>query len=446
MRLSSALRLAPGQTVAFTGAGGKTAALRRLVQELAPDTPLLLTTTTRLGREQNSLAAHHLVLIGDRPLPDLTAALVRHRSVLVTGELLEAEGKWTAPPGAHLAALRQAALEAGAVLLIEADGARGRSLKAPGEHEPVVPDFAELVVPVAGLDALGQPIDSAAVHRPERVSELLGLSMQERLLPEHLARVLASAMGGLKNVPRQAAVRVLLNKCDDGPRLADGRTVAEQLLAPGGSIQAVILASLESDPPVREVHGRVAGIVLAAGESSRLGVPKQLIPWRGHPLVWHAAQAARQAGLSPVVVVIGAWGDQVRMALEGEPVTLLENPVWQAGQSTSVRLGLAEVEAQAEAAAFLLSDTPLVTGDLIRQLLHTHRQTLAPLVAPRAGGRRANPVLFDRRTFADLRELEGDQGGRALFERYEPAWVDWDESVLLDLDTTEDLQRLRELE
>ena len=154
MRLSSALRLAPGQTVAFTGAGGKTAALRRLVEELAPDTPLLLTTTTRLGKEQNSLAAHHLVLIGDRPLPDLTAALVRHRSVLVTGELLEAEGKWTAPPGAHLAALRQAALEAGAVLLIEADGARGRSLKAPGEHEPVVPDFAELVVPVAGLDAV----------------------------------------------------------------------------------------------------------------------------------------------------------------------------------------------------------------------------------------------------------------------------------------------------
>jgi len=446
MRLSSALRLAAGQTVAFTGAGGKTAALRRLAQELTPDTPLLLTTTTRLGKEQNSLAAQHLVLTGDQPLPDLAAALERHRSVLVTGELLEAEGKWSAPAGAHFPALRQAAQQAGAVLLVEADGARGRSLKAPAEHEPAVPDFAELVVPVAGLDVLGQPIDSAAVHRPERVSELLGLPMQERLLPEHLARVLASAKGGLKNVPRRASVRVLLNKCDDGPRLADGRTIAEQLLAPGGSIQAVILASLEADPPVREVHGRVAGIVLAAGESSRLGVPKQLIPWRGRPLVWHAVRAAQQAGLSPVVVVIGAWGDQVRMALEGEPVTLVDNPVWQAGQSTSVRLGLADVEAQAEAAAFLLSDTPLVTGELIRQLLHTHQQTLAPLVAPRAGGRRANPVLFDRRTFADLRELEGDQGGRALFERYEPAWVDWDESVLLDLDTTEDLQRLRELE
>src|SRR3990172_13187815 len=127
MRLTDALRLVPGQTVAFTGAGGKTAALRRLVQELAPDTPLMLTTTTRLGKEQNSLAAHHLVLIGDRPLPDLPAAVERHRSVLVTGELLEAEGKWMAPPRAHLPTLREAAMEAEAVLLVEADGAHGRS-------------------------------------------------------------------------------------------------------------------------------------------------------------------------------------------------------------------------------------------------------------------------------------------------------------------------------
>src|SRR4030067_3296211 len=132
MRLPDARRLVPGQTVAFTGAGGKTAALRRLVQELTPDTPLLLTTTTRLGREQTSLAAQHLVLIGDRPLPDLTAALERHRSVLVTGELLDAEGKWTAP--AHLAALREAAQQAGAGLLIEGGGAPRRSLKAAGGH------------------------------------------------------------------------------------------------------------------------------------------------------------------------------------------------------------------------------------------------------------------------------------------------------------------------
>jgi CTP:molybdopterin cytidylyltransferase MocA len=280
------------------------------------------------------------------------------------------------------------------VLLVEADGARGRSLKAPAEHEPAVPDFAELVVPVAGLDAVGQPIDSAAVHRPERVSDLLGLPVQERLRPEHLARVLASPQGGLKNVPRQAAVRALLNKCDDeggwpmGERGRASNAVGRRPSSSAAGVQELLprhpggdLGQSRSRSARAEVHGRVAGIVLAAGIQPA-GVPSSSFRG-GRPLVWHAVQAARQAGLSPVVVVIGAWGDQVRMALEGQPVTLVENPVWQAGQSTSVRLGLAEVEALAEAAAFLLSDTPLVTGELIQQLLHTHQRTLAALVAPR---------------------------------------------------------------
>jgi molybdenum cofactor cytidylyltransferase len=447
MRLSTALRIAPGQAVAFTGAGGKTGAIRRLAGELAPATPVLITTTTRLGQEQNTLAARHIVLTPGEPLPPLRAELEQHRTLLVTGPLVESEGKWTPPPPEfNLAALHEAAHEAGAVLLIEADGARGRSLKAPAGHEPVIPPFVDLVVPVAALDAVGRPIDSDAVHRPERVAQLLDLPLDELLQPEHLAQVLVSPQGGLKGVPPGAAVRVLLNKCDDESGLPHGRAIASALLEAGPPIQSVVLAELEAEPPVSQTHGRVAGIVLAAGESSRLGMPKQLIPWRSQPLVWHAVQAARQGGLSPVIVVTGAWGDQVRMALEGEPVTLVDNPVWQAGQSTSVRLGVAEVEGQAEAAAFLLSDTPLVTGELIARLLEAHRSSLATLVAPRAGGRRANPVVFDRRTFAELRELEGDHGGRALFERYEPAWVDWDESILLDLDTAEDLQRLRDLE
>jgi molybdenum cofactor cytidylyltransferase len=447
LRLTDALRLVPGQTVAFTGAGGKSAAVRRLAQELSPEIRVLVTTTTRLGKEQDTLAAHHVVLTDERPLPDLPAALRAHRSLLVTGGLLEAEGKWTAPPPEFdLSALREAAVQAGAVLLIEADGARGRSLKAPAEHEPALPEFVDQVVPIAALDALGQPIDSPVVHRPERLAELLGQPPQQLILPEHLARALGDPHGGLKGVPPAAAVRVLLNKCEQEDRLVAGREVAARLLGGPSAILSVLLASLEADPPVREVHGRVAGIVLAAGESSRLGMPKQLIPWKGRPLVWHAVQAARQAGLSPVVVVTGAHADRVGMALEGEGVALVENPVWQAGQSTSVRLGLAEVEAQAEAAIFLLSDTPRVTGELIRQLVRTHQTSLAPLVAPRAGGRRANPVLFDRSTFSLLRELQGDQGGRALFDRFEPAWVEWDESILLDLDTPEDLRRLKELE
>ncbi|MGH2620836.1 MAG: nucleotidyltransferase family protein, partial [Anaerolineales bacterium] len=177
-----------------------------------------------------------------------------------------------------------------------------------------------------------------------------------------------------------------------------------------------------------------------------LGHPKQLVEFRGRPLIWHSVRIGLEARLSPLVVVVGAAGEQVRRALEGEPVTVIDNPEWEAGQSTSVRAGLSPVEVGIEAAIFLLADMPLMDPELVRQVVRTHRRTLAPLVAPHVSGRRANPVLFDRATFPDLHHLTGDQGGRSLFDRYEATRVEWTESAMLDLDTLEDMQRLRDQE
>ncbi len=302
------------------------------------------------------------------------------------------------------------------------------------------------MVPVAGLDAVGAALDAETVHRPELVAQLVKAEPGSILGPTHIASVLASENGGLKGAPPAAEVRMLLNKAAESSRCAAGREAAAELLKTA-RVRAALLTEAAGDPPVVETHGRVAGVVLAAGGSSRLGQPKQLIPFRGKPLVWHAVRAALGAGLAPVVVVCGGAGAQVRRALEGEPVSFVENPTWESGQSSSVRIGLAEAEkAGIEGAVFLLADMPLVGKDLVREIISTHRRTLAPLVAPRAGERRGNPVLFDRATFPALRELAGDRGGRSLFERYTPEWVEWDEAAMLDLDTDEDLRRLRQLE
>jgi molybdenum cofactor cytidylyltransferase len=84
---------------------------------------------------------------------------------------------------------------------------------------------------------------------------------------------------------------------------------------------------------------------------------------------------------------------------------------------------------------------------LLRSLVDLHASTLAPLAAPMVDGRRANPVLFDRRTFPDLLALEGDTGGRSLFSKYQPVWLPWlDSSLVLDVDTQEDYERLLALE
>jgi molybdenum cofactor cytidylyltransferase len=424
-------------TIAFTGAGGKTSAMRRLAEE---QSRLLMTTTTRLGVGQSDLAAHQLIEPTRQDLQEIPALLEQHGNLLVTGP--EHEGKWTEVNAETLHALKQAARSLQVPLAIEADGARGRSLKAPAEHEPAIPAFADLVIPTAGLDALGQQIDSEAVHRSKQVAALLASEGDEILEPHSIARIVTSLGGGLKGVPEAAEVRVLLTRATE-LRLAQGRAVAAQALKTP-RIQAAILAELDKQDGVREAHGRVAGVVLAAGGSSRLGQSKQLIEWRGRPLVWHAVQASKR--LEPIVVVVGEAAAEVREALVAEPVEIVENSDWEHGQSSSVRVGLSAVEATSEAAIFLLADMPFVGSDLISALVERHRQTLAPLVAPWAGGRRANPVLFDRSTFADLRGLSGDRGGRALFRRYEREFVAWDETILMDIDKPADLEKLRDLE
>jgi molybdenum cofactor cytidylyltransferase len=289
------------------------------------------------------------------------------------------------------------------------------------------------------------PLTSEYVHRPEKVSEMLGLSGEHRLSVDDVASVLLSGEGGRKGVPPGAEFRVLLNKAVDPRGMNHGREIAALLLR-SAEVNAVIIASLQKEDPVREVWGQMAGIILAAGGSSRLGKPKQLVEWRGRPLVWYSARAALEAGLSPVVIVMGSAAEGVRSALQGEEVSFVLNPHWDAGQSSSIRTGLAALPPGVEAAVFLLSDMPLVNADLVTALVAEHRRTMGPIVAPRAGNEWASPVLFDRTTFPALRELVGDHGGKSLFGRFSVVAVPCDADLLLDIDTEDDVQRLRDRE
>jgi molybdenum cofactor cytidylyltransferase len=443
MRLTDALRISPQRVAAFVGAGGKSSAISRIASESAAQFPVIVTTTTHLALGQRTLAKAHLVASSVAALKALPGLLAQQQSVLVTGPVAREEPRWSAPQGGVLKVLRRVAAATGAAMLIEADGARGLSLKVPGDREPVIPRFADLVVPVVGLDVIGTSLDAGLVHHPERVAAMLWLGAGETLQSSHISRILIDPAGGLKRVPPGAEVRVLLTKAE-GARLGPGREVAEAVSA-SEAVRAVVLGALLSAQPAVEVFGRVAGVVLAAGGSSRLRRPKQLVSWHGKPLVWHAVRAAIEGGLSPVVVVLGSGAEEVRASLRDEPVRFVHNKAWEEGQSTSVRAGLASVEREAEAVVFLLSDTPFVDGHLVAALLHEHRLSLTPIVAPQVEGRWANPVLFDRETFRDLASLYGDLGGRLLFDHFRIAGIQWDASILVDIDTPEDLRKLERM-
>ncbi|MBC7228058.1 MAG: HAD-IIA family hydrolase [Thermoflexales bacterium] len=190
----------------------------------------------------------------------------------------------------------------------------------------------------------------------------------------------------------------------------------------------------------------VAGVVLAAGGSTRFGRPKQLLDWNGIPMVAHVADVALAAELSPVVVVLGHSAEEIQAALAGRPVRIATNWRWEEGLSTSVQTGLGALPPDTDAAIFLQCDQPLITPDLLRRLVTRFQETGAPIVCLVYESRRASPTLFARPLFRELAGVTGDQGGRALILRHpqsvETVEVD-DPDLLADVDTPEEYERLR---
>jgi molybdenum cofactor cytidylyltransferase len=458
MNLVRALRLDNPRCIAFVGAGGKTSAMFQLARQYSP--PVILTTTTHVATWQANFADRHYQVNTDADIEQIIGERLSE-VILLTG--LESENK-------RLSGLKERQLEkvykfaraAQIPLLIEADGSRQRAVKAPDIHEPVIPNFVDLVVVVAGLSALGKPLDEHWVHRPLRYSHISGLSIGEKITSSSLVSVLKHPKGGMKGIPGDARIVALLNQADSQKLQSKGKSIADHLLP---AYQSVLIASLTL--PTRESGGqqnivdhihegsdrsrsevfavieRVAGVVLAAGGSVRMGQPKQLLMWRNKTFIEHVISIAKDSGLWPIVVVSGAYSDQIKKVIEPMSVQIVNNMHWKVGQSTSLLMGLEALPPDIGAAVFLLVDQPQIEPRLIQNLVEEHAVSLAPIVAPLIDGQRGNPVLFDKVTFPELMSLHGDIGGRGLFSRYKTHWVKWlDSDMLYDVDTQEDYHRL----
>jgi molybdenum cofactor cytidylyltransferase len=433
MQLAQALRITRSTRAAIVGAGGKTTALFSLARQLKP--PVFLTATTHLAKHQVNFADHHIEASAPSDVPDGVREELAGVILFTGGEADSKRVSGVTPP--VLARLHQVADARNVPLLMEADGARGLPLKGTDHHEPPIPNLVNMVIVLAGLSGLGKPLTGDWVHRPERFAKLSGLEVGEPVSPTALERVLRSPRGGLKNVPPGSKRVVLLNQMDALEACPEADLPIARLLEDYHAVGVTALA----EGQVSAVHERVGAVVLAAGEAQRYGKIKQLLPWQGEPLVRGVVSRALKAGFQPVVVVVGAEGEKVAQAVAQAPVEVVWNQDWEAGQSTSVKKGLRTLPPFTGGALFLLADQPQIPLDLMRQLRKKHAETHAPLIAPWVEGRIVNPVLFDRITFSDFKEITGDQGGRALFERYEPVLVPWaDPFVALDIDTPEDYQ------
>jgi molybdenum cofactor cytidylyltransferase len=188
-------------------------------------------------------------------------------------------------------------------------------------------------------------------------------------------------------------------------------------------------------------------IILAAGNSSRLGRPKQLLLFRGKTLLNHIVAEGLAAGLSPMVVVTGAYSREMTEALKGEAVTVVFNPDWETGMASGIVIGLAQalaVDNGLQAVVVAVCDQPFVSAGLFRRLMERRAETGKGLIACSYAETLGTPVLFTAQYFKELSSLSGDVGAKSVLRRHgeDVATVDFPNGGI-DIDTEDDLLALK---
>ncbi|MEQ9445022.1 MAG: molybdopterin-binding/glycosyltransferase family 2 protein [Rhodospirillaceae bacterium] len=267
--------------------------------------------------------------------------------------------------------------------------------------------------------------------------------------------------GNLVLLGQQGTTRILvLPGCARSPKLNGIDWIFERLAArlpvSRAEIMSLGVGGLLVDSPARplpraeavrgeapeDIRRNVAAVVLAAGQSRRMGsVNKLLEPVDGEPLIRRTVSSIVNSGAQSVIVVTGHEGDRVKAALSGLDVTFASNPDYADGLSTSLKVGLSRVPPQCDGAVICLGDMPNLSKPHIDALIAAYRPEAGQaIVVPVHKGKRGNPVLWDKRFFEGISEVSGDVGARHLIGTYAElvTEVDFgDTAVLTDLDTPE---------
>ena len=187
-------------------------------------------------------------------------------------------------------------------------------------------------------------------------------------------------------------------------------------------------------------------IILAAGSASRMGEPKQLLTYQGRSLIRHAVEIALTSVCQPVVVVLGAYAEQIKPEVENLAIKLVEKTSWSEGMSSSIRAGinaLQETNPKLNAAIITLADQPLISAEVFNRLVELYQNTGKFIIASAYGDVVGVPALFDRTLFPELINLQGDRGAKALTSKYTNNLISISvPEATIDIDTPDDYKNI----
>ena len=391
------IRLPEHAVISVVGAGGKTSLIFAWARELADaGKSVVITTTTHMYRPERMEEGNIRIVVSDDP---------------------ERPDKVTAPPAEILEGLREKA----DVVLIEADGSRRMPLKWPADREPVIPDYTDITVCVAGLSALGGKTADVvynAAGLPERFQ-------RDTVDMNLMHAVISSRDGGQKGV--RGDFRVFMNQVDDDiDRLAAAYRL-QQIFAVMG-IQSA-WGSLKPHEP------KIAIILEAAGDSKRFGSNKLLhIMDDGRPMIASILDAVRP--LEAYKKILVTQYDEVAAMAPDLNVVMNDRP--DLGISRSMQLGL-EAGGDADAFMFCVCDQPGLTASTIGRLIDAYKKGTAGIVSLAWQGKMCNPKIFSSRYKEELMSLSGDTGGRQILASHK------DDILLVEAESEDEMKDIDRL-
>ncbi len=383
--------------ISFVGAGGKTSLIFAWAHELASaGKSVVITTTTHMYRPERMEEDGIRIVVSDDP---------------------ERPDKVTAPPPEVLDRLRESA----DVVLIEADGSRRMPLKWPADREPVIPDYTDITICVAGLSALGSKTADVvynAAGLPERLQ-------RETVDMNLMHAIVSSRDGGQKGV--RGDFRVFLNQVDDDiDRLASAYRL-QQIFAVMG-IQSAWGSLLSEEP-------KIAVILEAAGNSTRFGSNKLLhVMDDGRPMIASIFDAVRPLDIYKKVLV--TQYDEVAALAPDLNVVMNDRP--DLGISRSMQLGLAAA-GDADAFMFCVCDQPGLKSATLERLIEAYKKGTAGIVSLAWQGKMCNPKIFSSRYKEELMRLSGDTGGRQIISAHA------DDILLVEADSEDEVKDIDRL-
>lgn len=195
------------------------------------------------------------------------------------------------------------------------------------------------------------------------------------------------------------------------------------------------------------IESKTALLVLAAGNSSRMGSPKQLLPWKATTLLGNVINEGKAAGINDIYVVLGAFYDEIKAFLSDREVFIIKNTAWNKGMSTSIVSGINEILASQnnyDQVLIALCDQPLITADFFNELINALKKGEQTAVATCYGDSSGVPALFKKSVFKDLSKLSGKTGAKSLLSSYGDKVLCLDvPDIIADVDTPEAYKKLR---